>query len=1459
MIRLVIRKLQIFPATPQQAPYRRRNTLFAVVVCCWLTLESGAAAAPVTWRRVGTVTTLTNGQLCKTDGNDVICDTTTPTISSGLVGIGTTNPATLLHVNGVETVGLNGGTGGQITFNGATSGSVALSVAAAAGSGTVFQLPATNGTNTYVLQTDGSGVTSWVAGASSFTGLTTGDLCTATSGTALACASTLSGDVTSAGGTATVTTVAKIQGTTVSGTTGSTNVVFSASPTLTGTIAGAAETLSSTIVVTGLATFNGGLSATTGAFSGAITDTQAPTANTSIDGLILTDTTVASSGNQQYSPRVHFTGQGWKTTATAASQSVDMIEELQPVQGTTNPSGNLVWSDSINGGAYGALMTLTSGGNVGIGTTSPGTLLTVAGPISLEEPTTPACTSNAYTVAATDSSLTFDDTSATCTVTMPLATSYPGRVLLVSNEAAETVVSTSTANEEVIPQGSTTAGTAILPATVGAWAVLQSNGANWVEMSSGSGSGLTWPLAGAADTAAAPDYAWAAGTTTGLYYNTGIGFTVAGTSVGTVTSTGLNSMAIGATTASTGAFTTVAASGAITDTRAPAANTSIDGVTLTDTTVASSGNQQYSPRVHFTGQGWKTTATAASQSVDMIEELQPMQGAANPSGNLVWSSSINGGAYGALMTLTTGGTLTVSSANSANSANAGYFVLTGSANGTALEGIDNTGGGGSGVGVYGVSTQNNGTGVWGVAGSGSASAPIGVLGDFSGTGAGAGVYGYTNQNNNVVYGVYGINAPGTNSATNWGGYFTDNSTGVGVGVLGAETGASNTGYAVQAVNSSTTGWGIYSSGTSPNYFAGNVGIGTTNPATLLHVNGVETVGLNGGTGGQITFNGATSGSVALSVAAAAGSGTVFQLPATNGTNSYVLQTNGSGVTSWVAGASSFTGLTTGDLCTATSGTALACASTLSGDVTSASGTATVTTVAAIQGTTVSGTTGTTNVVFSASPTLTGTITAAAATFSGAVTMSPASANIAISPTGTGTVTISPAGALTINPTAASTINNTSIGATTASTGAFTTAAASAAITDTRAPAANTSIDGLILTDTTVASSGNQQYSPRVHFTGQGWKTTATAASQSVDMIEELQPVQGAANPSGNLVWSSSINGGAYGTLMTLTTGGNVGIGTTTPAMSLDLSANSDGLKLQTIAAAAGASCTSTYQGAIRYNSTGNTIEFCNGSNWVLVAVTSSSCGAPSGLSFTNVTSQALSTSVASNTATITFSGCGGGSEAVSVSGAATAQISINGGAWVTSGSISSGQTLQVRMTTSGSVSTVLTATVTVGGSSTNWTTTTRAGSLKVFLTPGSYVGSAIGGLSGADALCQSAAGTAGYAGTYKAIMSDDSTSAASRLTLSYPIVNAYNASTVAAVNLWNGTWSTNVLNPSGAEPFDAPIWTGSSVVGAIKTGETCSSWTGGTNGEAGDQDRSAWLDYTASACSGAHPFYCIQQ
>jgi len=61
--------------------------------------------------------------------------------------------------------------GGYLKLNGSTSGSSTIQVAAEAGTAT-FQLPTTNGTNGYMLVTNGSGVTSWSATAPSVTGFT---------------------------------------------------------------------------------------------------------------------------------------------------------------------------------------------------------------------------------------------------------------------------------------------------------------------------------------------------------------------------------------------------------------------------------------------------------------------------------------------------------------------------------------------------------------------------------------------------------------------------------------------------------------------------------------------------------------------------------------------------------------------------------------------------------------------------------------------------------------------------------------------------------------------------------------------------------------------------------------------------------------------------------------------------------------------------------------------------------------------------------------------------------------------------------------------------------------------------------------------------------------------------------------------------------------------------------------
>jgi len=213
------------------------------------------------------------------------------------------------------------------------------------------------------------------------------------------------------------------------------------------------------------------------------------------------------------------------------------------------------------------------------------------------------------------------------------------------------------------------------------------------------------------------------------------------------------------------------------------------------------------------------------------------------------------------------------------------------------------------------------------------------------------------------------------------------------------------------------------------------------------------------------------------------------------------------------------------------------------------------------------------------------------------------------------------------------------------------------------------------------------------------------------------------------------------------------------------------------AAPAQSSCSGYTAGAERWNTTIDNLEVCDGTTWQAIGNTSNTCGSPSGLSSTNVTSATLNTVYTSSAATITFSGCSG-ALSVSVTGASTAQIGVNGGAWSTSSAIYSGQTLQVRLTASGTANAELTATVTVASSSsTNWTVATGSGGSRIFLTNLAYSAD-LGDLSGADADCQAEANSAGYSGTWKAVLSDATTSAASRLTIVYLVVNAYDGSTV---------------------------------------------------------------------------------
>lgn len=118
---------------------------------------------------------------------------------------------------------------------------------------------------------------------------------------------------------------------------------------------------------------------------------------------------------------------------------------------------------------------LDNAGNVGIGVSPPVNRVDISGSLGRGAPVTKTAS---FTLASTENWIICNGTGS-ITVTLPAASSWTGREVMIKTIAAQTVVS---ASSNVVPLVGGAAGTAILAGVAGRWATLVSNGTNWVIM-----------------------------------------------------------------------------------------------------------------------------------------------------------------------------------------------------------------------------------------------------------------------------------------------------------------------------------------------------------------------------------------------------------------------------------------------------------------------------------------------------------------------------------------------------------------------------------------------------------------------------------------------------------------------------------------------------------------------------------------------------------------------------------------------------------------------------------------------------------------------------------------------------------------------------------------------------------------------------------------------------------------
>lgn len=162
---------------------------------------------------------------------------------------------------------------------------------------------------------------------------------------------------------------------------------------------------------------------------------------------------------------------------------------------------------------------------------------------------------------------------------------------------------------------------------------------------------------------------------------------------------------------------------------------------------------------------------------------------------------------------------------------------------------------------------------------------------------------------------------------------------------------------------------------------------------------------------------------------------------------------------------------------------------------------------------------------------------------------------------------------------------------------------------------------------------------------------------------------------------------------------------------------------------------------------------------------------------------------------------------------------------------------------------------------------------RVFVTSTNYrtgtgAGNRFNSLAAADAICQSTATGANLGGTWKAWLSDESTSASSRLNHFAGEYQTLDGNTVATD--WNDLTNGGLVGPIRIQenlaqtPVNTGVWTGTDRFGATVAGQTCNNWTANSAASSGKLGRSTqtnqrWTEDINQACDAGRRLYCFEQ